>query len=235
MVNSIVKTNIDKYANAIVDSNFNLHTWEEINSGAEAEELDVTLMSGSWVQVGEDEYCYVIQTGYFEETGYNYFMFPSVETIGAFAESSIVCKSISNNYVILSSPVGADANINIAFFKIKINDDTSEPYKLTTGTSDSLLGSDIPICTMDNTFEQIQQSLGNDGMSIVKLDIHNLGSTGANGPGYLINRINMASINDLVESRLLTIDHNDSAVILIDDGAYRRIYNYVSNYDPTEL
>ena len=244
MANSIVKTKIDKYSRAIVDSDFNLHTWEEIaNSSVSVEELPVTLLGGCWGGYAGDEEktYYAVQSSFFVGEGYNYFMFPSSETIDNYAAASIMCESVSDGSVLLSSGTDPENDIEVTFFRIEIEKDSpSTIRKVFTGYTDLLFGGNSPVCSLDDTYVDIKNSIEDNDTSMLITRMYYAGSDGADGvEGYLVSRVNSTvetSSEGVIQSTLINVDSSDTKFVNLANDQYYNIWNYVANYnyDPGE-
>lgn len=245
MANSIVKSNIDKISRAIVDSDFNLHTWEEIaNSGVSIEELPVTLLGGCWGGYAGDEEktYYTVQSSFFVGEDYNYFMFPNSDTIDDYASAFILCESVSDGSVLLSSSISPENDIEVTFFRVKmIEESPSKLYKVCKGTTNLFFDGNTPECHLDDNYIDIKGSIEDDDTSIILVNMLYNDNNGAGGvKGYLVNRINSTveeSNGGIIQSFLINVDSSDNTYVNLTSNQYRNIWNYIANYNynPGEL
>lgn len=219
MANSVIKTNIDKYARAIVDSSFIVHTWEDIlKSGFAVDEFHETLYKGGW-----NDSSYILLNPFFKEEGYNYFLFPEQDSILPFGEACVYGSSINDGAILLECVNVPKEDVSVCFFRTKLPEDTEQQVSSVF----SGVVSNVQVDSFDSSYSDIKNSIDSNGVAVISLSMSDVDFNAC-----LVSRINEVS-EDGLGGENFYIASNDSYTLDMNSQTYDNYVNAL-DYDPSE-
>lgn len=253
MANSIVKTNIDKYAHALIDSKFGLHTYDNINEEIDevkkeieafssVDELCATILGGTWIEQ-DSVFSNTVGNDFFSAYGYDYFIYPDKESVDIFNKANIRGWEVKNGSITLICDKDLEEDVIIYFFRIENSKDGEEPAPASIvwyggsnydySSIEAWWSEDIP------SFEDFKASIQDDGLSYVILTMDEEGSS-STIPVCLISKIVFVDdVRDLVAYDKLIVYESEEpgstdAQIEIDlaDNYYHNIYTQLGSLSP---